>query len=59
MYRVWCREDRTPDEEPGPLVLATSRMFPTRVEAEAYAATVNPQREPQVRPAHWGATGWE
>lgn len=48
VYIVVCRDDRDPDGTPGGYCLATRATFESAAEAERYAATVSPSREPLV-----------
>jgi hypothetical protein len=45
---VLCRLDRAAPDTPGKYALATSSGFQTREDAERYASTVAPSRDPLV-----------
>lgn len=48
VFVVIARDDRTPEGEKGAYSLSTRRVFLEKKDAEEYAATINPSREPIV-----------
>jgi len=48
-WSVWCLDDKPVGVEPGELVRATKRTFPTEAAASDYAAGVSAARMPVVR----------
>jgi hypothetical protein len=61
-FLVACRDDVQLDGSPGGYTLATRRVFASRAEADAYAATVATSREPFVVEGRFGQlrfpAGW-